>query len=110
MNLFNNAFDAVVSRHGSKGGILNISTRPSNGGSVQIIVKDNGQGIEPENLKKVFTPFFTTKPVGKGTGLGLSVCYGIIDSMDGVIEVQSDIGQGSTFTVTLPTLTVSNNV
>jgi two-component system NtrC family sensor kinase len=58
--------------------------------------------ISPENLKTVFAPFFTTKPVGKGTGLGLSVCYGIVDSMGGVMEVESEKGVGTKFIIRLP--------
>jgi two-component system NtrC family sensor kinase len=69
---------------------------------VRVSVKDNGVGISPENLKKVFAPFFTTKPVGKGTGLGLSVCYGIVDSMGGVMEVESEKGVGTKFIIRLP--------
>ena len=102
INLFNNAIDAIVERHGSKGGKLNIGTVPKGDGKVEIYVKDNGAGISPENLKKVFRPFFTTKPVGKGTGLGLSVCYGIIDNMGGVMEVSSEKGAGTKFTIDLP--------
>ena len=59
-------------------------------------------GIKPENLAKVFDPFFTTKPVGKGTGLGLSVAYGIVKKHQGRIEVQSELGKGTTFRVVLP--------
>ena len=66
-----------------------------------ISVRDNGCGISPENLEKVFSPFFTTKPVGKGTGLGLSVCYGIIENMGGVMGVSSEMGIGTTFTIHL---------
>ena len=102
INLFNNAIDAIVERHGSEGGELAVGADQKEDGKVQISVKDNGTGISPENLKKVFSPFFTTKPVGKGTGLGLSVCYGIIDSMGGVMEVSSQKGAGTTFTIDLP--------
>jgi len=102
MNLLNNAFDAIVSRHGSEGGELTVGVAPRDSEKVEIWVKDNGSGISPENLKKIFSPFFTTKPIGKGTGLGLSVCYGIIDSMGGTIEVASEKGVGTTFTITLP--------
>lgn len=63
---------------------------------------DTGKGIESENLARIFDPFFTTKPVGKGTGLGLSLSYGIVKKNSGRIEVRSEVGQGSTFTVTLP--------
>lgn len=102
LNLFNNAVDAIVERHGSQGGELAIEVGPDENGRVKVSVKDNGIGISPENLKKVFTPFFTTKPVGQGTGLGLSVCYGIVDGMGGVMEVESEKGVGTTFTIRLP--------
>jgi len=102
LNLFNNAIDAILAKHGSKGGQLSIETKPNVNGKVAIIIRDNGCGISPENQKKIFSPFFTTKPVGQGTGLGLSVCYGIIESMGGVMEVESEEGVGTTFTITLP--------
>jgi two-component system NtrC family sensor kinase len=105
INLFNNAIDAIVERHGSEDGELAIGVGSKEDGKVKITVKDNGSGISPENLKKVFSPFFTTKPVGKGTGLGLSVCYGIIDSMGGVMEVSSQKGDGTKFTIDLPAAT-----
>jgi two-component system NtrC family sensor kinase len=102
VNLFNNAIDAIVEKHGSRGGELAVEAGPEQDGEVRIAVKDNGTGISRENMKRVFTPFFTTKPVGKGTGLGLSVCYGIVDGMGGTIEVSSEWGVGTTFTVRLP--------
>lgn len=102
LNLYNNAIDAILARHGSHGGELTVGARPNGEGKVEIFVTDNGTGISPEDLKKVFRPFFTTKPVGKGTGLGLSVCYGIVDRMGGVMTVQSEKGVGTTFIVTLP--------
>ena len=104
LNLFNNAIDAIVDRHGSQGGELIITAGPKEDGKVGITVKDNGSGISPENLPKIFSPFYTTKPVGKGTGLGLSVCYGIINSMGGVMEVDSEMGVGTTFLITLPSV------
>ena len=102
LNLYNNAFDAIIARHGSKGGELVVGAKAKEDGRVEIFVRDNGSGISPEDRKKIFSPFFTTKPVGKGTGLGLSVCYGIIDKMGGIMEVDSEKGVGTTFTVTLP--------
>ena len=102
INLLNNAIDAIVEKHGSEGGELTVSAGPGGDGKAVISVKDNGSGISPEDLKKVFTPFFTTKPVGQGTGLGLSVCLGIIDSMGGTMEVSSEKGVGTTFTIQLP--------
>ena len=71
-------------------------------GSVVLMVSDNGEGIPPENLAKIFDPFFTTKSEGKGVGLGLAVSYGIIQAHGGDIEVKSQVGVGTTFTVTLP--------
>ena len=70
---------------------------------VWISVSDTGSGIPPEIMARIFDPFFTTKPVGKGTGLGLSVSYGIIEKHGGRIEVASQPGEGTTFTVRLPT-------
>ena len=69
---------------------------------VWISISDTGKGIPPELMTRIFDPFFTTKPVGKGTGLGLSVSYGIVDKHGGHIDVQSQPGQGSTFTIWLP--------
>jgi two-component system NtrC family sensor kinase len=69
---------------------------------VEIAVTDTGCGIPPENLQRIFDPFFTSKEVGKGTGLGLSVSYGIVRSHGGEIAVESTPGAGSTFRVFLP--------
>ncbi|GAB4338741.1 MAG: hypothetical protein Kow0037_22990 [Calditrichia bacterium] len=69
---------------------------------LRIQFKDNGIGIPPENIGKLFTPFFTTKQIGKGTGLGLAIAYGIIKMHKGSITVESEEGKGSTFTVELP--------
>jgi signal transduction histidine kinase len=69
---------------------------------VRISIKDNGRGI-PENLKeKIFEPFYTTKAVGKGTGLGLSISHGIIEKLNGRIEVNSRVGEGTEFAIILP--------
>jgi len=68
LNLFNNAMDAIEERHGSSGGRLSVAVRRENENRVEIKISDNGSGISSENIKKVFSPFFTTKPVGKGTG------------------------------------------
>jgi two-component system, NtrC family, sensor kinase len=102
LNLLNNAIDAIAERHGCEGGELSIQAGPGANGGVMISVRDNGAGISPENQKKIFAPFFTTKPPGKGTGLGLYVCYGIIESMGGTMEVESQRGVGTTFVVNLP--------
>lgn len=96
LNLALNACEAMPS-----GGALTIRTIVGNG-QVMVEVADTGSGICKEHLDMIFDPFFTTKPVGKGTGLGLSVSYGIIQQHGGTIEVASEEGKGSTFTIVLP--------
>lgn len=105
LNLFNNAMDAIIERHGAKGGMLKIETGIKDEKSLTIKITDNGTGISEENLSKIFSPFFTTKPVGKGTGLGLSVCYGIIESFGGTMEVKSEDKTGTAFIIILPPIT-----
>ena len=83
-------------------GTLTIRTARGKDGRVEIAVQDTGHGIAPENMSKLFTPFFTTKEPGQGVGLGLAVSYGIIERHGGKIEVQSEVGKGTTFTVVLP--------
>ena len=102
INLLNNALDAIYEKHGVRGGELLISSGSADQQTVWISVKDNGCGIDITDQKKIFSPFYTTKPIGKGTGLGLSVCYGIINAMGGSMEVASEKGIGTTFTVKLP--------
>jgi two-component system, NtrC family, sensor kinase len=104
LNLFNNAMDAILERHGTMGGELRVISAPTDNGRVRMLVRDNGCGISAENLDKVFSPFFTTKPVGKGTGLGLSVCYGIIQNLGGHMTVESTPGEGTTFVIELPAI------
>jgi len=70
--------------------------------SVNIVIRDTGCGISEENLSKIFDPFFTTKDIGKGTGLGMNIAYNIIQKHHGTIEVQSEIGKGTSFTISLP--------
>jgi two-component system NtrC family sensor kinase len=84
------------------GGTLTIiSARATDINGVVVKIADTGCGIPEENLFRIFDPFFTTKDTS-GTGLGLSVSYGIIDSHGGSIEVESSVGIGTTFTITLP--------
>jgi len=73
----------------------------------QIFIRDTGTGIDDAALARLFEPFFTTKELGKGTGLGLSVVYGFVDQMDGFIDVESTLGQGTTFLVNLPCISRS---
>ncbi|MCK4578221.1 MAG: response regulator, partial [Candidatus Marinimicrobia bacterium] len=72
------------------------------GNYIEISVQDTGTGMPPKVLEKIFEPFFTTKQVGEGTGLGLSVIHSIIDSHGGFLDVQSQVGKGSTFSIFLP--------
>jgi two-component system, NtrC family, sensor kinase len=72
------------------------------GSFIKILFSDNGSGVPKEILNKIFNPFFTTKPVGQGTGLGLSTVYGIIESMSGKIEVVSEVGTGTEFSIFIP--------
>jgi signal transduction histidine kinase len=96
MNLLVNAAHAIEER-----GTITVRTGQQ-GDGVWVEVADTGKGIAPEHLKKIFIPFFTTKPVGKGTGLGLSLSYGIIQKHHGRIKVESEPGKGTTFRVWLP--------
>jgi len=91
-----NAADAMEGK-----GILTVKTGHSTT-EVKITISDTGCGISPENLSRIFDPFFTTKEEGKGTGLGLSTSYGIIKNHHGDIEVESEIGKGTTFIIKLP--------
>nr|MEE4269357.1 ATP-binding protein [Candidatus Krumholzibacteria bacterium] len=97
MNMMINASHAMP----ETGGILNVQTRPA-GAEVEIIIADNGCGMDQVTLQKVFDPFFTTKDVGQGTGLGLSISHGIVEDHGGRIEVESAPGQGTTFRIFLP--------
>jgi two-component system NtrC family sensor kinase len=97
LNLMSNAAEAMPD-----GGRLTFRTRKGPAaGLVTIEVEDTGVGIPEENMKKLFTPFFTTRPIGKGTGLGLAIIYGIVKMHRGQISVQSQVGKGTTFTITL---------
>jgi len=97
LNLALNACEAMPA-----GGTLLVNSSSSNG-RVVVKITDTGCGIRREQLDRIFEPFFTTKPVGKGTGLGLSVSYGIVQQHGGTLEVESEIGKGSTFIIGLPT-------
>jgi signal transduction histidine kinase len=102
LNLFLNARDAMP-----RGGWLTVCTRVSDG---QLIaeVADTGSGIPPEQVARIYDPFFTTKAIGRGTGLGLSITYGIVREHDGTIRCDSVMGQGTRFTLTLPLATADS--
>jgi two-component system NtrC family sensor kinase len=97
MNLVLNALQAMD----GEGGELQIATA-SEGGGARIEVADTGCGIAPEHLRRIYEPFFTTKPPGKGTGLGLFITHQIVTGMGGTIEARSEPGRGTTMTVRLP--------
>ncbi len=103
MNLLVNAAHAI-----EKQGTIKIATRyvetegTQNSGNIVVRVSDTGSGIPEDKCSRIFEPFFTTKEVGKGTGLGLSIAYDIIQKHDGTIEVDSEVGKGTTFIITLP--------
>jgi len=98
LNLLMNAAEAMPD-----GGTLTLESRlDAATDTVQVVVRDTGVGIPPENLGRVFDPFFTSKEPGKGTGLGLAVTYGILQRHGGGVTVESEPGQGTTFTITLP--------
>jgi PAS domain S-box-containing protein len=97
-NLILNARDAIPD-----GGRIIVSTGTAEDGSLLVEITDTGIGIAPENVAKIYDPFYTTKGVGQGTGLGLAVSYGIVQEHAGRISVDSTPGQGTTFRITLPT-------
>ena len=97
LNIVNNSFEAV-----EDGSQIDIIMKAVDTRRVAITIRDRGRGISPEDLEHIFEPFFTTKKES-GTGLGLSITYGIVEKLGGQIEVESQVGRGTSFTVTLPT-------
>ena len=100
LNLINNAVQAFDENSVDKNIVI---ITKNNQSRIRIEIEDNGPGIPPENIGKLFDPFFSTKSEGKGTGLGLSVCNGIVKAHNGSIYVESQVGVGSIFKVELPT-------
>jgi two-component system NtrC family sensor kinase len=96
MNLIANAIDSIPDR-----GTITISTRHEDGDFVAVI-RDTGKGIPEADRHKVFEPFFTTKPIGQGTGLGLAISYGVVKAHKGTIELTSECGLGTEFTLRIP--------
>jgi signal transduction histidine kinase len=101
INLLLNAMNAMPN-----GGTVDITVEQT-AAHVRLCVTDTGEGISPEDLDKIFDPFFTRAPLGRGTGLGLSICHSIVDQHGGSIGVESQSGKGSTFTVKLPLLSLT---
>ena len=105
LNVIGNASEAMVG-----GGVLTMEAkRSTEGRTMEIKISDTGCGIPKNDLKSIFEPFFTTKEEGKGVGLGLSVVYGIVTRHRGTIEVESEPGEGTTFTIRLP-LAIGNSL
>jgi two-component system NtrC family sensor kinase len=98
-NLILNARDAIL-----EGGRITLFTASTDEDTIVIEIADTGMGIAPENVAKIYDPFYTTKGVGRGTGLGLAVSYGIVQEHSGHIAVESMPGKGTTFRITLPTV------
>jgi signal transduction histidine kinase len=105
MNMLINASQAIEREDGL---ILIETGENSNGNEIYIKISDNGKGMEEDTRKHIFDPFYTTKRDKGGTGLGLSISYGIIQEHNGRIEVDSQVGAGTTFTITLPIVTSVN--
>jgi polar amino acid transport system substrate-binding protein len=103
INLINNSSDAMPT-----GGLIEIIVN-LNEKDLEISVSDTGTGMDEYTLENIFNPFFTTKPSGKGTGLGLYITYNEVQKMDGILKVESTLGKGSTFTITLPNPDLVNN-
>lgn len=99
LNILINALDATEEKQGS----IRITSYMKNN-EINVSISDDGQGIPPEKVKRIFEPFYTTKNPGRGTGLGLSVCHRVIKQHGGHISVDSRFGYGTTFTVTLPVI------
>lgn len=96
MNIFSNAIQAIEGQ-----GTISVKTELDKKEAL-IIISDTGKGIPEDKVDNIFDPFYTTKEVGEGTGLGLSISYGIIKEHNGRIEVESELGVGTTFKIYLP--------
>src|SRR6202162_5651445 len=107
LNLYNNAFYVVNEKRKQQPNgyepTISVSTKKMNN-TVELRVKDNGNGIPQKVIDKIFQPFFTTKPTGEGTGLGLSLSYDIIKAHGGEIKVETKEGEGSDYIIQLPIL------
>jgi CheY-like chemotaxis protein len=101
LNLFVNAAQAIAEGD-AESNRIRVSARREGSGFVVVEVEDSGCGIPKDALEHLFTPFYTTKPVGVGTGLGLAICQRIIQELGGRIDVESTVGRGTTFRVQLP--------
>jgi two-component system NtrC family sensor kinase len=96
LNILTNALDAIESQ-----GTIKVATGKRNN-SLYFTISDTGRGIDEREMAKIFDPFYTTKSNGQGTGLGLSICYGILQELNGEIDVKSTAGKGTVMNVSIP--------
>jgi len=101
LNIFINALDAMNAKDGKQEHILAI-TREFRDGMIEIRVSDTGVGMSPQVCRRAFESFFTTKEIGKGTGLGLFISYNLVTEIDGTIELESELGKGTTIIIRIP--------
>jgi signal transduction histidine kinase len=108
LNIISNGIYAIKEKFGdTNGGVISISTKLKSN-TFEIELTDNGVGMTDETVKKIFEPFYTTKPVGEGTGLGMSIVYNTIAKHNGTISVQSELGKGTKFIINIPTKQIKN--
>jgi len=101
LNLLLNAAHSIEEGN-PQNNTVRVATRAAPSGEIVVEISDTGRGIPAEVRPRIFDPFFTTKPLGIGTGLGLSICHGIVRGLHGTISVESELGSGTTFRITLP--------
>jgi signal transduction histidine kinase len=104
MNILRNAIQSIEAE-----GCIEVSSQPGQNETIEVTIRDNGKGIAPSEITKVFDPFYTTKPVGEGVGLGLSTAYGIVADLQGEITISSELGEGTVVKVILPAATTEQD-
>lgn len=110
MNILSNALQAIEGTGHIWISTMALKSGTDKNGRIQVSIQDSGKGMSPEVLENIFDPFFTTKGVGQGTGLGLSISYGIIQSHGGEIQVRSEVGVGTEFSIIIPVYPPANRL
>ncbi|HEY8270220.1 MAG TPA: ATP-binding protein, partial [Pseudobdellovibrionaceae bacterium] len=110
MNILSNALQAIEGPGHIWISTIALRNTADKNGKVQVSIQDSGKGMKADVLEKIFDPFFTTKGIGQGTGLGLSISYGILQSHGGEIQVRSEVGVGTEFTIIIPTYPPANRL